>query len=247
MSKTSLILAVLGVLVLSLGATVARADEGILIVAGLGSPVLMPAAALTPALGLTPAYSYLAVLQTGLALDVPFPKKLEGLRGNDLVVLADVPAAALSGLMGRRTLRQFVERGEGLLYFGGPLALGKGNVAGSAFEDALPVITTGPWDLVKAENPAVKVAASSPLTAGLHWEQKPLIGYVQKVTVRPGAQVLLKCGDAPVLVTGTYGQGRVAVFCGTYLGDFAEGQVPFYEWSDYPKLLDRVINWLTQR
>jgi uncharacterized membrane protein len=237
----------LAVLALAAATTAARADDNMLILAGLGSPLLMPSALFTPALGLTPQYSYLARLQTGWALDVPFPKKLAGLAGNDLVVLADVPGSALSGLMGRRTLRQFVERGEGLLYFGGPFGLGKGEVAGSAFEVAMPVITTGPWDMVKADNPVVKVATASPITAGLHWDQKPTVGYYQKVTVRPGAQVLLKCGDAPVLITGTYGQGRVAVFAGTYLGAPVEGQPAFFEWSDYPVLLARLITWLTQR
>jgi len=240
-----LAVAVLAVL-LSGTLTAASAQENILVLAGLGNTAYVPAKLFTPALGMTPRYSYLANALTGFVLDQPFPKKLEGLRGLELIVLADVPASAFNGLMGRRALRQFVEIGQGLLVFGGPFALGKGELEDCAFEDALPVTTTGPWDLVKADNPVVKVGKPSPITNGLHWEQKPVISYYQKVIPKPGAEVLLKCGEAPLLVTGTYGEGRVAVFTGTYL-EAAKGQTLIFDWPDYATMLGRLTWWLTQR
>ncbi len=215
-----------------------------LVLAGPDNRILFPAEALSKLLPVKSTFTYLACIQTGFVLDQPLPKSLDKLNDVNLVVLANVPAAALNGLMGRRTLRQFVERGGGLLVFGGSLSLGKGGFAGSAFDSALPVNTTGGWDLVKAAAPVVKVAKDSPITRGFHWNTPPQVCYYQRVIPRPGAEVLLTCEGAPILVTGTCGKGRVAIFAATDLGDSATGQIPFYGWPDYLPLLAHVTQWL---
>ncbi|MDD5705685.1 MAG: glutamine amidotransferase [Kiritimatiellae bacterium] len=216
-----------------------------LVLAGLGHPTCFPTNALPHALKLK--YSYLARIQTGAVLDIPFPKKLDELKGVGLIVLADVPASALNGLMGRTTLRQFVEQGGGLLVFGGPLSLGKGEYGESVLAPVLPVALTGPWDLVKVKAPRIKVATTSLITDGLRWNEKPVLLYCQKTTAKPDAETLLECSGLPVLVTGRYGRGRVAVLAGTYLGEPAGNSVLFYQWSDYPELLARVVQWLSEQ
>ena len=215
----------------------------VLVLAGLGHRICFPQDALAQATGLPFKYAYM-VNAGGLRLGQPFPKRLDGLNGVGVVVMANVSAAALNGFEGRRTLRQFVQRGGGLLVFGGPLSLGKGEMAGCAFEPALPVTTTGPWDLVKAKSPVVTPAKASPITAGLAWSGKPVLVYYQKTAAKPGADVLLECDGFPMLVTGRYGKGRVAVFAGTYLGTPGHGAVLFHQWPDYTTLLTRVIRWL---
>jgi uncharacterized membrane protein len=225
----------------------APAGDTVLVLAGFGNQTCFPAHALSGLTNLTFKYTYPARIQTGYVLDQPFPRKLEELNGVGAIVVADVPASTLSGLMGRRTLRQFVEQGGGLLVFGGPFALGKGDIAGSAFEAALPVATTGPWDLVKARSRAVKLAKASPITEGLRWDARPVLPYYQKTVAKPGSEVLLEADGFPVLITGRYGKGRVAVFAGTDMGAPGKDEVLFYKWPDYGTLLGRVMQWLLKR
>jgi uncharacterized membrane protein len=229
------------------GAPLPPAPDGkktVLVLAGPDNRLLFPGEALSAALPGPCTYAYLASLQTGFVLDRPLPRTLDALNDVGLVVLANVPAAALNGLMGRRTLRQYVERGGGLLVFGGPLSLGKGGITGSVLEPVLPVATTGPWDLVKAVAPAIKTSKDSPLTRGLRWNPPPQAIYYQRVTPRPGAEVLLTCDGAPILVTGTFGKGRVAVIAATNLGEAAAPLTLFSEWPDYAPLLGRMAQWL---
>ena len=161
-----------------------------------------------------------------------------------VIILANVPRLPKAAT---DRLESFVKRGGGLLVFGGPWSLGKGEVAGSAFEPALPIIITGPWDMAKAKSRNVTVTQPSPFTADLHWDLKPLVYYCQRTTARPGSATLLESAGVPLLVTGQYGKGRVAVFAGTYLGAPAADEVFFYEWTDYPILLSRVLQWLSKQ
>jgi len=217
----------------------------ILVLKGLGNQVYLPDQANWKPPGAVVKEAYVARRQTGFVLDEPFPKSLAALKDVKVIVLADVPASALNGLMGRRTLRQFVESGGSLCVFGGPLAYGKGELIGSALEDVLPVTITGPWDLVRATVPTINVSRrSSTLTRGLSWNKRPLIYYYHKVAARPQASILLECEGNPLLVTGYVGKGKVALFMGTYLGEPRRGETFFYRWADYPVLLGRTLQWL---
>ncbi|MHB9025554.1 MAG: glutamine amidotransferase [Armatimonadota bacterium] len=222
------------------------AQRTVMVAKGFGSQVYFPEGTIVAAYpNLIEQVTYLARLQSGYALDQPFPKSVDALRDVRGIVLADIPASALSGFMGRRALRQYVERGGSLLYFGGPLAFGKGGVAGSFLEDIFPVTVTGPWDQVKAANPAVRIAKSSPLTQDLRWNDSPKVYYYHKVIPKPGVDILLTCDGSPILVTGRYGKGRVAVVMATnLLGGPHPNETFFFQWSGYRPLLQRVLYWL---
>ena len=222
----------------------ARQRKTILVLRGLGHQVYLPASAKWKPAQAVVKSAYVARRQTGFVLDAPFPKSLKGLKDVKVIVLADVPASALNGLMGRRTLRRFVEAGGGLCMFGGPLAYGKGALAGSALEDLLPVTTTGPWDLVKASSPAITLGVSSALTRNLAWDRKPVVHYYHKVVARAGKRVLLACEGNPLLVTGRPGDGKVALFMATCLGEPGKDETFLFRWSDYPALIGRTMRWL---
>jgi len=216
----------------------------ILVIRGLGHQVYLPDPTTWKPAQAVLKDAYVAKLQTGFVLDQPFPKSLAALKDVKVIVLADVPASALGGLMGRRTLRRFVEAGGSLCMFGGPLAYGKGELAGSDLEDLLPVTTTGPWDIVKATSPTIALGRSSDLTQGLAWDKKPVVHYYHKVKPRPGNDVLLTCEGNPLLVTSRPGKGRAALFMGTYLGQPGPNETSLYRWPDYPSLIARTMQWL---
>jgi len=54
----------------------------------------------------------------------------------------------------------------------------------------------------------------------------------------------LRAGDRPLLVCGTAGKGRVAVFAGTVSGPAAEGEVPFWTWDGWPTVFAETVGWL---
>lgn len=62
--------------------------------------------------------------------------------------------------------------------------------------------------------------------------------------VKSGGEAVVTAGEKPILVLGTYGKGRVAVFAGTVLGEPDEGTLPFWEWDHWPTLLGRTLQWL---
>ncbi|MBU4285683.1 MAG: hypothetical protein KKD76_02135 [Verrucomicrobia bacterium] len=218
-------------------------ENKIFLLKGLGNQIFLPESYLKNS-NLTVEVTYLANGMNGFVLDKPFPSSLEALKGIKIIVLANVPASALGGFMGRRTLRRFVENGGSLLVFGGPFSYGAGDLVGTPLEDILPVAITGPWDVVKTTTLLVKPAKISSLTTDLNWSRKPVLYYCHKTTPKIDSDVLLECDGIPVLVTGKFGKGKVAAFMGTNLGLAKEGETFFYEWPDYETLLSRVMQWL---
>jgi uncharacterized membrane protein len=56
--------------------------------------------------------------------------------------------------------------------------------------------------------------------------------------------VELTAGDAPFLICGQYGKGKVAVVAGNVCGDTTKAKPGFWETDEWPDLLSRVIHWM---
>ena len=65
--------------------------------------------------------------------------------------------------------------------------------------------------------------------------------------VKPAAKVLVKAGEDPFLVVGSYGKGRAAVCLGTVLGKVPQDGHPFWQWQDWPRVMSEVISYLKQQ
>ncbi len=220
---------------------------GALVCRGLGCPAWR----LEPALGLAGAQPVEAHwLYTGAGglpqLDPAFPRQAADLQPYSLVVLADVPADAL-GFTGRQALRQFVEAGGGLLVLGGYFSYGRGGLARSFLEDMLPVSFSGAWELAPAPaNAALQPVKGFSLPSNLAWTPPLQCLWLHRLQPKPGAKVVLKAGDQPFLIVGTFGKGRVAACAGTVLGTSPTGKQPFWEGKDWPKVLFAVLDYLRQ-
>jgi uncharacterized membrane protein len=174
-----------------------------------------------------------------------FPQSIEDLAPYDEVVLADTDVSSLS-LEARRALRDYVAAGGGLLLLGGPYALGQGFISGTYVEDLLPVSVSPVRDLLPADTPLVLTAEPTALVgpfADSLLAQSPEVYWRHLIELRPEAEVHLRAGSEPVLVTGSYGEGRVTVFSGAALGSPASGHLAFWEWEDWPALLSDVVYW----
>ncbi len=72
----------------------------------------------------------------------------------------------------------------------------------------------------------------------------PTVFWLHRLKPKPDATVVLKAGDYPLLVTGQFGKGKVALFAGTPMGKPGKGQTPFWKWDGWTALLKNLVTWL---
>jgi uncharacterized membrane protein len=174
-----------------------------------------------------------------------FPETPEKLFTHNLLVFCDVDATSFT-LRQKRMIVEYVKRGGGLLILGGHKSFERGGIRDSLFEELLPVTCAG-GDLPPLKHsPAgalLTKGADHPLNAYLDLSAQPACYYQHLFTPRPGAVTVLAAGDAPAVVAGRYGQGRVACVGLTCLGDPPEGQTPFWTWSAWTMFLRDLVWW----
>ena len=143
-------------------------------------------------------------------------------------------------------IRDYVAKGGGLVMIGGYMTFqgieAKAQYAGSAVEEALPVTIDRHDDRVEApQGVAPKVsAAGHPIVAGVKGPWPALLGY-NRVTPKPGATLVAKAGEDPLIVAGTFRQGRSVAFtsdCGPHWAP-----PPFVEWRGYKTLWNGIADW----
>ncbi len=185
-----------------------------------------------------------------------FPQTAVALAAYDCVILSDIGANTLllhpdSFVRGQVTpnrliaLRDYVAGGGGLIMVGGYLTFqgidAKGQYAGSAVEQALPVTLSRHDDRIECPQGATpKVLAAHPIVQGLGTDWPDLLGY-NRVTPKPGAAVIASVGDDPLIVAGPHGRGRAIAFtsdCGPHWAP-----PPFVEWAGYDRLWAQMADW----
>jgi len=119
----------------------------------------------------------------------------------------------------------------------------KGQYAGSAAEEALPVTLARDDDRIEMPQGAepVVVEASHPILKGVPAGQWPsLLGY-NRVTAKSGASLIAKTGSDPLLVAGQFGKGRGVAFT----SDCAPHWAPpaFLDWPGYAPLWNGIAEW----
>ena len=197
----------------------------------------------------------------GHLVPVRFPGAAGELAGYDAVVLSDIGANSLllspdtferSAVAPNRlrVIEEFVREGGGLLMIGGYLSFagieGKARYHGTPVEAALPVIISGIDDRVE-EPSGVRPEVSQPghpALDGVPEDWPAVLGY-NRVTPRPGAEVLVRCAEDPLVACGEYHGGRSAVFtsdCAPHWGPPA-----FLDWPGYGPLWANLVAWLARR
>ena len=187
-----------------------------------------------------------------------FPASVEAFRQYNCVMLSDIGANTLllhpdtfvkSKILPNRlnVMRDYVAQGGGLIMAGGYLTYqgidAKGQYAGSAAEEALPVTLSRHDDRIEMPQGAepVLVEASHPILKGVPAGQWPsLLGY-NRVTAKSGASLIAKVGNDPLLVAGQLGKGRSVAFT----SDCAPHWAPpaFLDWPGYGPLWNGIAEW----
>lgn len=189
-----------------------------------------------------------------------FPQTMAELEQFDAVILSDIGANSL--LLSPRVfaegktapnrlhlLRDWVRDGGALLMAGGYLSFqgfqAKANYAGTAIEEVLPV-SMFRWD-DRVETPegthGQVLAPMHPIVADLDEHWPPLLGY-QQLVAKPGAEVLVRVGDDPLLTVWEYGRGRAAAYASDISPHWASAE--FMAWHGYSQLFNGLVNWLAR-
>lgn len=135
---------------------------------------------------------------------------------------------------------QSVTNGAKLVIFGGLFTLEKGGYKNSILEKFLPVKLENPWQVKESE----KAMPISPVAAKyreLDWSAKPCVYYYHDLKLQNDAEVLLKAGDKPLLVSGKLGKGEILVFLGTVCGPPSTDPPVFWKWEHWPELVSLII------
>jgi len=190
-----------------------------------------------------------------------FPKTADALGAFDCVILSDIGANTLllhpdtftrSKPLPNRLdgVRDYVAAGGGLVMVGGYMTFqgieGKARYAGTAVEEALPVTLSRYDDRVEMPQgiaPEVVIAGHQ-IGVGLGSQWPRLLGY-NRVTAKPGAEVVAKVGEDVLIAAGSYGKGRSVAFtsdCGPHWAPPS-----FVEWVGYARLWDQIVSWTTGR
>ncbi|MCL5674923.1 MAG: glutamine amidotransferase [Candidatus Omnitrophica bacterium] len=137
-----------------------------------------------------------------------FPYNYDELMSYNLVIIGDVSAESL-GNAGMEMLKDYCKYGGNILVLGGPCAYGDGGYQNTILNRILPVISQRPFDLRRSKKHEKIIL--SPKIRDMFSNKIPEPQYIHDVTVKPGAEVLMRYGSLPVIVSGHYGEGRI--FC----------------------------------
>ena len=187
-----------------------------------------------------------------------FPNTAEALGAYACVMLSDIGANTLllhpntftrSQVLPNRlhAIRDYVANGGGLVMIGGYLTFqgieAKGQYAGTAVEEALPVTLMRADDRVESPQGAQPVVgdASHPILREVSGDWPALLGY-NRITPKSGSTLVASVGADPLIVTGSFGKGRSVAFtsdCGPHWAP-----PPFVEWSGYAPLWNGIAEWV---
>ncbi len=188
-----------------------------------------------------------------------FPNTAEALAVYDVVMISDIGANTLllhpetfskSRVLPNRliALRDYVKAGGGLVMIGGYMTFqgvdAKARYAGTPVEEALPVTMHLHDDRVEAPQGATPRVSDPghPIVKGLAEPWPDLLGY-NEVAAKPDAEVIVRVGGDPLIVTGTFGKGRSVAFtsdCGPHWAP-----PPFVDWAGYAPLWQQIAAWVS--
>lgn len=192
---------------------------------------------------------------------VAFPFHLEDLTAYDVVMLSDIgtntlllpPKTAIQSIPSPNRLQlinDYVMNGGGLVMVGGYMTFqgieGKARYHNTPVEAVLPVEIMAIDDRIECPQGTAPhlVRPDHPVVVGLPEVWPDVLGYNQ-VTGKEGADVLVKCGDDPLVVVWGKGKGRSMAFtsdCGPHWAPPS-----FVEWPGYQRFWRQAVDWLSTR
>mgnify|MGYP001231314657 FL=1 len=194
--------------------------------------------------------------------DEDFPDTAEELASAfDVVLFSDIaadtlllhPDTLLRSIIRPNRLRgvqEFVAQGGGFSMIGGYMSFagieGKANYRHTPIAEILPVVIESGDDRIEIPEgfrPQI-VDASHPILQGIPDDWPVLLGYNRFSAKRDG-RILVRHGDDPFLVAGTYGKGRTLAYASDCSPHW--GSPEFVDWEHYTTFWRQLVNWLASQ
>lgn len=147
------------------------------------------------------------------------------------------------------SVKNWIASGGGLMMLGGWLSFsgsqGKAGWRRSRMADVLPVECLATEDLVESSAgfTAEVVNPDHPITRGLPWDSFPPIFGYNELIPKEGAEVLVRVKETghPLVVTGTYKQGRVLIYASDPAPHWG---INFELWDGYTRFWQQTLKWV---
>ncbi len=175
-----------------------------------------------------------------------FPDTYPALLKNDVLIMDNINSNDASFLR-RVMIKDFVQAGGGLLIFGGYFNLSCGSDHSTWMAEIMPVKIAGYQQLAIDCQKGFPLEPADPsfFPKSIDWKAaSPCAFYVDKSPLKEGAKILVKAGEYPAIVSGTYGKGRVIVVMMNSHGEYAKSLLPYWEWRQWPEVVAACIRWL---
>jgi uncharacterized membrane protein len=187
-----------------------------------------------------------------------FPDTAEALRAYSVILFSDIgsdtlllhPDTFLRSIARPnrlRVLQEYVWGGGGFGMLGGYMSFGgfegKAHYHRTPVEEILPVEIVPYDDRVETPEgiqPQI-LDDDHPILADIAGPWPALLGY-NRFTAKPSGQVLLRHGDDPLLVVGTYGTGRTLAYASDVSPHW--GSTDFVHWHHYRTFWRQLVQWL---
>lgn len=164
----------------------------------------------------------------------------------DVLLFTGIPHCAM-GAENCYAMVNYVKDGGGIFLTGGEYAFGKGGYNFTVLErELLPVICVENVDTRYVESPLFFEPGKdfSDLKATLDFKAKPSFWVWNQVALKSDVKVFLKSGNRPILVGWQLGKGRVACLLVDHRGKSEKDVTAFFDWKDWPALVDAVVAWV---
>lgn len=190
-----------------------------------------------------------------------FPASPEELATYDVVIFSDVGYNTMLFYPGLtppyeyplgpdrcRMVADFVHNGGGFVMVGGYLSFagfnGIARYHGTIIEEVVPV-TISPYDdrVEVVEGFRFEVTdREHPIVSGLDWDSATftMCGY-NRVSLKPDAHLIASHGADPIIATGSFGEGRTAVFATDFAPHWGGD---FIRWPGYAQFWAQMLTWL---
>lgn len=187
---------------------------------------------------------------SGFASGEPPTFTAEELRSYKVIVLGDLPGTALKEEQWRG-VRDFVDKGGGLLFIGAANAYGRGGLQGAPYIEELLPAQSSPTAKMNEGKFSVDLTATGrahPALSGLPHETRlpPVLSFWTPVKASTFSSALIATADgSPILLARRYGQGRVAMVLSDSLWRWQLGGMDTStEKSLYNRFVTQLIYWL---
>ena len=129
-----------------------------------------------------------------------------------------------------------VKNGLHLIVCGGLFTFGKGDFINTPLGNELPVKLETPWEIKGSSNTPLLLQSGK---NGPLLKERSVLYYYHDLPPVKGAEIMMKAGNVPVIVSKKYGKGTITVFTGTTSGP--DSSDAFWNTSAWTSIFQRMV------